>query len=287
LVPSSLCLPYSKLYVYKTEVFYAHGATFNKAAALCEAYYCASPSDWVLHFDSDILPPEYWRRLAEKRIQPGNLYGAFRYSEDGKRLDEYPLFPYGYFHLWNTLDPNSWNWPIFEHWHPHAGNYDSEFAEQWPMSKRLDLGFSVTHQGEPRENWMGPKGGDMQHLREVGLWKVRQLAKQGVGILDIPVPDMRLLILDAERDPIWTREVLRSCAAQRFDVTANTTAKGCSTLDRLRKVSRRDFTQVDPGMPLNFVQELIRRAKDIEVKNRKESSDVCEPLQPEKHSHSG
>lgn len=247
--------------------FHEHGATFNKAAALCEAYATAKPSDWVLHFDSDIIPPEYWRRLTEQRITPGNLYGAFRWEEgSGRRLDEAPLFPYGYFHLWHSLDPNSFAWPIFEYWHPHAGNYDSEFAEQWPSDNRLDLGFGVVHQGEPRQNWMGPSGGDMDHLHAVGLWKLRQLAKQGVGILDPPPPALRLFLGEAEADPVWTREVLRACALGcSFAVTAH---RRISTLDKLRGVPRSQFTIVTPRLSLTTVQKLISHAQASQLISR-------------------
>lgn len=252
-----------KLNLVATDVFYEYGATFNKAAALCEAYAVSQPTDWCLHFDSDIVPPVYWRKHAERRIQPGNLYGAFRFSPEGVRLDEFPLFPYGYFHLWNVMDPHSWNWPIFEYWHPHAGNYDSEFALQWPASNRRDLGFSVTHLGEPRSNWFGPNGDGMEQLRSQGLYQTRILAKAGAGILhDIPEPKLRLQLVNAEEDPLWARRVLDACAIAGSRVTANVSM---STLDRLRKKTSSDFYKIDPGMTVDSIQGIILDAKYDQV----------------------
>lgn len=262
-MPAPDSRPYSppccELKIITTNVFYEHGAKFNKAAALCEAYQLSNPTDWVLHFDSDIIPPEYWRWLAEKRIGKGNLYGAFRYNEEGRRLDEFPLFPYGYFHLWHVDDPCAWRWPIFETWHPHAGNYDSEFAMQWPSARRgHDLGFSVLHQGEPRQSWFGPNDSEsMQGLHNTGLYHVRLLAKEGVGILSIPEPLLRFYLLTPEADPQWTKSVLRLCAEHGpFKITAG---PALLTIDKLRKVPLQNYQAIDPSVPVSQIEERISR----------------------------
>lgn len=110
----------SNLSIVETDVFTSYGAHFNKGAALCYAYASADPKDWALHVDSDIIPPKDWRKIAEEKAEPDCLSGAFRYDERGQRLDEAPLYPYGYFHLWHVSNPVTWKWPLFDPWFPHA-----------------------------------------------------------------------------------------------------------------------------------------------------------------------
>lgn len=196
-----------------TDVFTAYGASFNKAAALCEAYGVMAPTDWVLHFDSDIIPPKDWRQRIHLHF--GHLYGAFRYSEEGECLDEKPLYPYGYLHLWNVADRHAWQWPLFQLFHPHAGNYDSHFADQWPQKCRLNLGFTVIHQGEPRQCWFGENAKEeMDYLHSIGLQKVRGLAAEGIGVINLPEPRQRVYIEAATDNPDRTVKILNYCASK-------------------------------------------------------------------------
>jgi hypothetical protein len=193
-----------------SDLFYRYGAFFNKAAGLCSAYYHASPTDWVLHFDSDIVPPLDWRTKTLPQIAPGNLYGAFRFSGDGQILDEHPLFPYGYFHLWSVRHPTTWRWPLFEVHHPHAGNYDANFAELWSRPCRMDLGFELLHQGVCRQNWFSGNEG-MRSLLDQGLLNTRLKAKRGEGILKLPAPQLQVRFHRGSVE--WVLEVLKACAA--------------------------------------------------------------------------
>lgn len=207
----------------ETDVFTEYGAHFNKGAALCFAFAAANPTDWALHIDSDIIPPRDWRVIAEKSAIPGCLSGAFRYDENtGECLDEAPLYPYGYFHLWHMSDPCCHLWPLFEPWFPHAGSYDANFTDRWPKKRRRDLKFHLIHQGERRKNWFGP-GANAQHMKElhkVGLRKVRLLANRtGHGRLKVPTPKVRVAI--RSRETSFVLDVLRVCrSAGPFQVEA-------------------------------------------------------------------
>jgi hypothetical protein len=201
----------SKLIIHRSDKFKSHGADFNKAAALCEGISVTNSKDWILHFDSDIIPPAHWREVAESTIEPGNLYGSFRWDEQGRFLDEHPLYPYGYFHLWHRTDPSSWQWPIFEVWHRHAGNYDSHFAEQWHWNRRKDLQLHLIHQGEPRRNWFGDGGEEkMKQTLDYGLTALRIESSRGMHKLEIPEPKLKLCIQRA--NPDWVADALHACS---------------------------------------------------------------------------
>lgn len=186
--------PYSVTHI--TEIFTAHGASFNKGAALDEAFAIHRPHDWVLNFDADNLPPENWRDIARKfvvRHGPEKLYGtSHRYREDGSLIPDAD-FPniWGFFHLWNVQDFHSWRRPVFDPTCGHAGNYDHTFMMQWPPSARVDLWpfIKFIHQGEPRQNWFGhdPKWEKkMLNLFTLGLfdaWASR------AGHINVPPPE--------------------------------------------------------------------------------------------------
>lgn len=199
-----------ELVLARTPVFSLHGAHFNKGAALCVGYACLRPEDWVLHFDADVLPPNNWLHLAESRLRDGCLHGVNRFSEDGFRLDELPLYPYGYFHLWHALDPLAHRWPLFEPWHAHAGNYDAEFADLWPAEQRVDLGFPVIHLGRPRENWFGPDADPalMGKLHEDGLFETRLSSRDPGRRLGTPEPVVSLTLCGCDKNPAWCLDVI-------------------------------------------------------------------------------
>lgn len=238
----ALALSGANLRHVTTDVFTRYGAWLNKGAALNELFAAVDPSEWVLHVDSDIVPPQNWRSLAEQRANAGALWGAPRYSESGRRMDA-RLYPWGYFHLWHTQDMRTWRWPLFENFHAHAGNYDANFADLWPKLLRRDLGFNVRHQGERQTNWFGPRDANktrMRQLRSKGLGRVRTPA--GNDPLPLPEPRFRFA-LAGHVD--WLRGALRICRqGSQFDVHAKILAAPPPGWERL-----------DDTVPLRAVRE--------------------------------
>src|SRR5580693_5843929 len=117
---------------HSTGAFYASGASFNKGAAIAEAFdaltrsQMASPTgtpytadDWFLFFDADMEPPYHWRQQLEHQLrQAANLrpdwscciYGCDRYRPGGRKLREHSIARY--FLLFNATDPNAQVQPI-------------------------------------------------------------------------------------------------------------------------------------------------------------------------------
>lgn len=156
----------SNLHCVLTRAFTDDGAYFNKGKALNVAYQVAKPTRWALSIDADIIPPASWRKEAELRAVPGCINSAYRYSEQGQRLDAEPLQPKGYFQLWHTNDPKAAGQPLFEDWHPHAGHYDTAFYKRWPSYRWNDLKFTLRHQGEKSTHWFGV-GAEPRLMRDV------------------------------------------------------------------------------------------------------------------------
>jgi hypothetical protein len=213
-----LCAGRSNVRCYSTGLFYEHGAAFNKGAALTAAYAGLTLRGLILHFDSDVEPEPDWRKVAERLYEPGKLYGAHRHDEQGSRIKDHPPYPYGFFQLWHADDPRCRHWPVFEPWHPHAGNYDFEFHDRWPRPLRRQLPVRLTHYGEPRRNWFGAglegeaareAEAAMRHLRRVGLRRVQLRARRGVGRLDVPPFRLKLCLTDPR--PEFTAAQLRAC----------------------------------------------------------------------------
>jgi hypothetical protein len=161
-----------------TDIFTRYGASFNKGAALSEGFANLCPTEWVLNFDADALPPKNWRSIIEGfDLQPRKLFGcSHRYRENGSQIPDAD-FPniWGFMHLWNVSSPFSWHRPVFDPTCGHAGNYDHTFMMQWPVNERVDLWpkLHMIHQGEPRQSWFGrdPKGEKkMANLFMLGLW---------------------------------------------------------------------------------------------------------------------
>jgi hypothetical protein len=166
--------------MHQTDVFYANGASFNKGAAMSEAVLAKrlrEGADWLMTFDADIVPPEDWRDKVERAgLQPGNIYGAYRYMapEDTEdfRVDGRPRMPQGWvigffvaFHASDPMLPPA-DHPLFDiHW-PHAGNYDTIFCRRWRRSNQFLLpDLKLIHLGEERQNWTGRFNG--KELKEV------------------------------------------------------------------------------------------------------------------------
>lgn len=140
-----------KLFV--TEAFYRGGATFDKAGAISEAFASLIYPDWVLLFDADIVPPnDLAARLRMAEPQPGKLYGAPRYHEDGRMIPDRELA--GYFQLFHASDQNAQRVPLLVSF-KHAGGYDSEFERRWGRGNQVMLPIPLTHLGETGANWWG------------------------------------------------------------------------------------------------------------------------------------
>lgn len=131
----------------------AFGQYFNLGAARNAAFDRSNPTDWVLSFDCDIIPPMDWRKIAEKEVVRECLNGARRFDRKGKCLDGYKYIPKGYFQLWNVNDPYYYRPVPFIEWCEHAGRNDTIFRKQWPEYN--ELGFRLTHIGEKTKNWFG------------------------------------------------------------------------------------------------------------------------------------
>lgn len=140
---------------WRTEVFYADGAAFNKGAALSEAFEAVVPwKDWIALIDADIVPPRNWKQILEQeQPQPGHLYGAHRVLENGRRYHDGEIA--GFFQLFHTSDPHVQRRPLVETNWVHAGGYDSELQFRWKPHQRVHLPIDMTHLGEPGKNWFG------------------------------------------------------------------------------------------------------------------------------------
>lgn len=146
------------------------------------------------------------------RLQFGHLHGTRRYSETSEPLDEPEFWIYGFMALWNCCDPAAIRWPLFEPWHAHAGNYDAEFSEYWPKNKWVDLGFPVTHFGEPRANWFGPEGDPsmMLPLKAEEIHVNRINARKAENRLIVPKPHTRYVV--DRKNPEFSSAVVRLCS---------------------------------------------------------------------------
>lgn len=204
----------------KTDAFTRYGASFNKGAALNVAYAAAQPTDWVLHFDCDMLPPSDWRTVFESQAQPGCIYGAPRFSTEGasnNRLDR----PIGYFQLWHVSDPASWRWPIFQTWHAHAGAYDVEFLEQWPTDRWRMLPIRLTHLGRGHRNWFGVHNqAQMQAFLKTNIKKYRHLAREN-GHGRLPIPNSPKFAVPRENAPLVAEALAIARRTGPFGVWVN------------------------------------------------------------------
>lgn len=150
--------------VFATDLFTRDGAAFNKGRAMEAARLEMPWSDWILFFDSDVVPPADW--AARLSCIPGALYGCYRFdAQDGDTEDRkqprcaHDVPGVGYFQLFHTSDPAvrlSAGEPLIDtHW-IHGGNYDNRFMDRWRARRMAvrEVPFRVAHIGE-RENWFG------------------------------------------------------------------------------------------------------------------------------------
>ena len=185
------------VFTISTDLFTAHGASFNKGAALSHGFAQIKDPEWILNFDADILPPADWRKIAEPHLSVGKLHGcSHRYREDGTQIPDadYPNI-WGFFHLWHVDDPHSWRRPVYTVDCGHAGNYDHTFMMQWPEKERVDLWpeIKLIHQGEPRQQWFGNDTKNekkMVNLFTLGLYEA-WLTK--AGHVKVPQPEKQAM----------------------------------------------------------------------------------------------
>lgn len=145
----------------QTDVFYSHGATFNKGAAMEFARQQMPWQDWILFFDADIVPEPDWLSIAT-RATPGCLWSACRFDAptpaDIDRDDLKPIktdgIGVGYFQLFHSADSKVQDSPLLETCWKHAGVYDCNFMHRWAGNERKLLPLRLVHVGE-RDNWWG------------------------------------------------------------------------------------------------------------------------------------
>lgn len=149
--------------VLLTDVFYRHGAKFNKGAAIEDGLCHLGRGGWTMVWDADtLLPPKIgWPALA-----PGRLYGAARRmlenpkdwhpDLDWSQLPSRNTPPYmGYCQLFHMSDKVL----QFQPWYPvdwaHAGGCDTHFRNKWSRRLWTPLPFEVLHIGPAKTNWAG------------------------------------------------------------------------------------------------------------------------------------
>jgi hypothetical protein len=149
---------------HNSEAFHAHGALFNKFAALEEALDHFGRFGWITILDADILwptsPPLH-------NLEPGFLYGPSRHILDPITLplpanwSTLPIqknstreFP-GYSQIFHAQDhhlgPPPWHDTSFK----HAGRADSLFQSKWPPENRIRLPWNALHLGQNGQDWAG------------------------------------------------------------------------------------------------------------------------------------
>lgn len=155
---------------FTTDVFYDHGAAFNKGAAVEKGLDVLGRTGWLCLWDADIVMPE----TIEFNKDESCLYTALRrtiddptkFSDDldwnsapiTSMSNEYP----GYFQLFHSESAGKKPW--YETNWKHAGGYDSDFQHRFNVLRRppfyvLHLGPSVDRVTEFHsrigENWCG------------------------------------------------------------------------------------------------------------------------------------
>lgn len=170
--------------VFVTDLFTRDGAAFNKGRAMEAARREMPWSDWILFFDSDVVPPAGWSR--KLTLRPGSLYGGYRFdatdgdADLGQPRCAHDVPGVGYFQLFHASDPAvrvADGEPLLDtHWR-HGGNYDNRFMDRW-RSRRMkvqEVPFRLAHIGE-RENWFGRGNRDAfeamqaERKRRGGTW---------------------------------------------------------------------------------------------------------------------
>ena len=150
--------------LFVTDVFYRHGAAFNKGAAIEAGFDVLGREGWIVHWDADIVMPADARF---RDVRPGWLHMPRRRMCEAPAMwdgsndwGKFPIgqekpFVAGYFQLFDAADPMLRQRPWYPtHWR-HAGGSDTAFCNRWPKHRRRWLSFEVLHLGIPCRNWWG------------------------------------------------------------------------------------------------------------------------------------
>lgn len=184
--------------VHETDLFYMHGAKFNKWAALEEGLDHYKRDGWLCILDADVLwPKDIGQSLAN--IAPGFLYTPRRrmyplVPRDAASIpseSEWGRYPChrneefaGYSQIFHSSDSVLGTGP----WHQidwrHAGGADSFFQMRWKNEKKIRPPFEVLHLGEAGVNWAGrvtpyadgslPEGADQKRREIMEMWRRRR-----------------------------------------------------------------------------------------------------------------
>lgn len=177
-----------------TDAFYEQGNVFNKGRAIAKGLEHLAFTDWVVHFDADIvLPPRAWEFMRNLPLNEQCLFGcdrlmipsydawvSFLSSPTQQHYDAsvwpvpfpvgYRCFyhggytPIGYFQMFNRNSVHLID-PLYPTEHDTAADSDVAFALQWPRERRgllpefvvYHLDSEVAGPGDIGVNWAGRK----------------------------------------------------------------------------------------------------------------------------------
>ncbi|GIW60103.1 MAG: hypothetical protein KatS3mg087_1169 [Patescibacteria group bacterium] len=149
--------------VYKTDLFWSKGESFNKWAALEAAFNYYGRHGIICVIDADIVLPEKFSPAVSKNV----LYGCRRriwrdYKGEAippsEAWHKFPLHPYiaeiaGYLQLFDSSSGPCQTLPWYDTNWVHAGGADSFFQARW--QNKVFLAEQVLHLGQDGVNWCG------------------------------------------------------------------------------------------------------------------------------------
>jgi len=199
-----VCSRYPKIKVVETDIFYRHGAKFNKGAAVEIALMMIPRDKWCLIFDSDILFPADMFLLEE--LDKNKIYGATRhmvYSEeqlsmatfdrnfqlDGIEAAETNNIIVGAFQLFHPTSSFLTEYDV-RPWYgvnyANASWCDNVFVFKWPDSAKVILPIKTIHLGH-RHNWIGTVEGKFPRPETEYIRSEEHNPLSGVSVDDIMV----------------------------------------------------------------------------------------------------
>lgn len=156
-------------HVHQTNIFYEHGAYFNKGAAIQSAIDSGAwdGGEWCLLLDADVVSPKDWMHVIHHYVKDEDVvYGARRKDVDKSQIT-YDPNPCGFFMLFHAKDSHLGSQPWVNVNYVHAGNYDSDLVNKWPVERRRMLPLTLTHYGKSFENWCGVGEENRKALRGI------------------------------------------------------------------------------------------------------------------------
>ena len=151
-------------HLWRTDLFYADGADFNKWRALEWALDSIGRDGWLCLMDADVL----WPKSIQYDFEPGKLYSPMRrmFKDLAKPIpqeSEWTRYPIhrdvnewaGYSQIFHGSDHHLPAPPWHETNWKHAGGADSFFQFQWEPASKVRPPFEVLHLGEDGANWCG------------------------------------------------------------------------------------------------------------------------------------